>query len=428
MQTWTQLLCVPQRFLPTVVCLACVSGGFALAQEQSSTDWAQWRGPSRDGHLPAEAAPWRQDLSNLTESWRVKLGPSYSGPIVSGDHVYITETIDKKLESVRAYNRQTGEELWSTAWEGAMQVPFFAAANGSWIRSTPATDDDRVYIAGMRDVLVCLNTQNGETIWKIDFVEQFETPLPDFGFVCSPLVQEDAVYVQAGASVFKLNKLTGEVIWQSMADGGGMFGSAFSSPMIAELHGTRQLIVQTRTNLAGLSLQDGKELWSQEIQAFRGMNILTPTVFQGGIFTSAYGGKSEFYRISQQDDATWKAELGWQNKTQGYMSSPVVIGDHAYLHLRNERATCINLASGEIAWTTKPFGKYWSMIANQDQILVLRAEGELLLLKANPEEFTVLDRKQVSEESTWAHLAVSGDQVFVRGLNELIVYTWKAAE
>lgn len=431
------------RFCRLSCVIVILAGAFAgllagpaplLAQQTS--DWPQWRGPARDGQLPPETPAWPDDLKNVEQVWRVELGPSYSGPVVVGDHVFVTETIDEKFEAVKAFDRATGKQLWSTQWEGSLSVPFFARENGDWIRSTPAVDGDRLYVAGMRDVLVCLNAATGETVWRLDFVEKFQTPLPAFGFVCSPLIDGDAVYVQAGASVFKLNKLTGEVIWRSLQDEGGMYGSAFSSPVIAELCGVRQLLVQARTKLASLNLETGDVLWSQDIETFQGMNILTPTVLGDGVFTSAYGGKSEFYAVThtagqgQNADAAtgWQLERKWTNNAQAYMSSPIVIEGHAFMHLRSERAICLNLATGETTWTTKPEGKYWSMVANGGKLLALKDNGELLLLTANPQEFTLLDRKQVSEASTWAHLAIRGDLVFVRELNALTVWRWTAGK
>jgi glycosyltransferase involved in cell wall biosynthesis len=72
--------------------------------------------------------------------------------------------------------------------------------------------------AGMRDVLVCLDAATGAERWRADFVEQFKSPLPAFGFVCSPLVVGDFVYVQAGAGFCKLDKQTGKVLWRVLTD------------------------------------------------------------------------------------------------------------------------------------------------------------------------------------------------------------------
>ncbi len=106
------------------------------------------------------------------------------------------------------------------------------------------------------------------------------------------------------------------------------------------------------------------------------------------------------------------------------MSSPVIIGGYAYLHLGNGRLTCIELETGESTWTTTPFGDYWSMAARGDQILALDSGGELILLKANPKELEVVDRKEVAQQATWGYLAVVGDQIFVRELEGLVAYSW----
>ena len=105
------------------------------------------------------------------------------------------------------------------------------------------------------------------------------------------------------------------------------------------------------------------------------------------------------------------------------MSSPVVVGDFAYLHLQSQRLACFDLRTGDTQWTTKEsFGEYWSLAANGDRILALDARGELILFKANPEQFELLDRKKVSAQETWGHLAVAGDEVFVRELKGLAAY------
>ena len=203
-----------------------------------------------------------------------------------------------------------------------------------------------------------------------------------------------------------------------------MFGSAFSSPVIGDMAGNRQAIVQTRKRLAGVDLESGKELWSVDIEAFRGMNILTPTIIGDRVFTSSYGGGSFLFDISKTDDGSFEAKKLWRNKVQGYMSSPVVIDGHIYLHLRNQRFACINVESGEEVWITQPFGKYWSLITNGDEILALDERGELLLIRANPEAFELVERRRISEQPTWAHIGLSGGNIFIRELDGLVMLDW----
>jgi outer membrane protein assembly factor BamB len=231
------------------------------------------------------------------------------------------------------------------------------------------------------------------------------------------------VYVQAGGGLAKLEKFSGKIIWQTLDDGGGMYGSAFSSPTVATIAGVEQLVVQTRTRLAGVDLEDGTVLWSQDIPAFRGMNILTPTVIDDAVFTSSYGGRSTMFAIAR-DDSGWKVREAWNHKSQGYMSSPVVVGGHIYLHLRNQRFVCLDVKTGAERWTTKPFGKYWSLAANGNSLLALDQTGELLLIEASPEKFKLIDRRSVADDA-WAYVAVVEKQVVVRALDRMKVFTWE---
>ena len=414
----------PSRFATATVATVC--SALVLNAASASSDWPQWRGPSRDGKVGGAAWPEKLDTNHLRQVWSVKLGPSYSGPIVSGDRIFTTETRDKKSEVVTAFDRRTGKELWRTEWEGAMSVPFFAKSNGDWIRSTPALDGDRLYVAGMRDVLVCLEAQSGKERWRFDFVKKLEAPLPDFGFVCSPLVEGEFVYVQAGAGLVKLNKRTGELMWRALTDKGGMWGSVFSSPVFAELAGQRQLVVQTRDKLASVDPADGKVLWEQPVEAFRGMNILTPVAYKDTLFTSTYGGKTIGFKVARADGKFTVTEA-WTHKAQGYMSTPVVINGVAYEHLKSQRMMAIEVETGRELWTaTEGFGKYASLVAQGDRILVLDQRGLLYLLRANPKQFELLDKRRLSDAESWAHLAVAGNDLFVRELNALAAYHWTA--
>ncbi|MCE9531864.1 MAG: PQQ-like beta-propeller repeat protein [Planctomycetes bacterium] len=406
-----------------VATVTATASGVVCGQEEAST-WNQWRGPSRDGLVRGSNWPSSLSETNLVRLWRVELAPSYSGPIVSDSAVFVTGTAEKKSEVVYALDRKSGKELWRVQWPGAITVPFFAASNGSWIRSTPAYDGDSLYVAGMQDVLVSLNAKTGKEQWRVDFVKEFKAPSPAFGFVSSPFVDGDSLYVQTGASLVNLDKNTGKIIWRVLKDAGGMMGSAFSSPVLAMLAGQRQLLVQTREKLVGVDPKTGEVFWEQKVPNFRGMNILTPVVLGDGIFTSSYQNKSWLFNVSKPEKK-FQIKEGWSNNAQGYMSTPVVIDGYAYLHLQNQRFTCINLTTGERTWTSQAFGKYCSLVAQKDRILALDQRGKLLLIKTNPKEFELIDERKVSDQDTWAHVAVCGDEVFVRELNAISVFRWK---
>ena len=389
-------------------------------------DWNQWRGFNRDAVVTGKAWPNDLKASHFALKWSVKMGSSYSGPIMDGKTIYVTESSGDN-EVVRALDRTTGKEKWRHTWGGKMRVPFFAAKNGSWIRSTPALANGKLFVAGMRDHLLCIDTKTGKRLWEIDFPKEHKTPVPSFGCVCSPMVDDKYVYMQAGAAFCKIEQDTGKIVWQSMKDKGGMYGSAFSSPVFATLRDKEQILVQSRTELAGVDIDSGKILWRQPIKAFRGMNILTPLPYNNGVYTSAYGGRSHFFGI-KRDQQSWKSAEQWENKGQAYMGSPILFEDHVYLHLRNQRFACYNLKTGKEAWVSdERFGKYMSLVRQGNKILGLDQNGMLYLINATPEKLVIMDSKKISNQETWAHLAVSDGQVAIRELNAIALYDWKAS-
>jgi hypothetical protein len=204
--------------------------------------------------------------------------------------------------------------------------------------------------------------------------------------------------------------------------------SSFSSPVIDSLCGVRQLIVQMREEVAGLRLEDGQPLWRHSIPSYRGMNILTPVIWKDGLFMSSYGGQSQFLTFdpgnSPTEAGSWKVTERWSNKTEAYMSTPVVVDGHLYLHLRNQRFICIDLTNGGELWRTQPFGKYWSLITNEKEILALDERGILRLIAAKPAAFELLDERTLTDEPCWGHLAIAGTELYVRSLRRLFAYGW----
>ncbi|MBL8232910.1 MAG: PQQ-like beta-propeller repeat protein [Bryobacterales bacterium] len=395
------------------------------AHAADTTSWPQWRGPDRTGITTGEA--WPDRLDGLRPLWRVEMDKGYPGPIVTGGMVYVAETANTNTEVIRALDRKTGKEMWRASWPGKLSVPFFAKKNGDWIRSTPTTDGKTLYVGGMEEVLVALDAKSGKENWRVDFPKRFLTPKPDFGFASSPLLDGNAVYVQAANSTVKLDKKTGATMWRSAAyDGGMMESGAFSSPTFATIHGRRQLLVQTRTKLNGLDTESGDVLWSVDVPNYRGMNILTPLPYGNMVFTSSYRMDSFLFRIGQ-DNGKFRAEEVWRNKAKGYMSTPVRLGDHVYMHLQNQRFLCIDLRNGETCWTSEPFGQYWSMAVRNDKILALDERGVLNLVRANPSKFELLDSKEISGQPCWGHLAIAGNDLYVRELTAIAAYRWESA-
>lgn len=421
------------RIMVAVFLVAFTVSAFVSTNASADADrgqWTQWRGENRDGWAAEIAWPDSIGEENLSVLWKTELTPGYSGPLVAGERVYVAESAESKTESLKALDRKTGEVIWTAQWEGTVEIPFMGRGQGDWVKATPAYDGKHVYMMGMEEVLYCLDAETGEELWSVDFPEKLGTPTPVFGAVSSPMVEGDAVYIQAGGSFVKLNGETGEIAWKVLGipipEKGEYGGDPFSSPVLAEIHGREQFVVQTRQVVAGVDPASGDVLWQQAVKAGgQQMLILTPLMLGNDVFISAYGNKSFCFSINEAD-GEFSVSKAWEHKAKGYMSSPIVVDNHAYLQNQNRRISCLDLKSGEETWrTSETFGTYIHFVTNGKKILAMDSDGELLLIRANPEKFDVIERRQVSESPTWAHLAVAGDEVYIRSKQDLTAYRWK---
>ncbi len=106
------MLKIIQFFIVLLLALYLAGEVDAAFSFNLTEEWNQWRGPSRDGQVTGRAWPDRLTDNSLEQRWRVSLGPSYSGPIVSAQAVFVTETKDKSTDVVGALARATGNVLW----------------------------------------------------------------------------------------------------------------------------------------------------------------------------------------------------------------------------------------------------------------------------------------------------------------------------
>jgi outer membrane protein assembly factor BamB len=394
----------------------------ALAADDRPT-WPQWRGPTRDCVTTGPAFP--DKLTSIKQSWRAELGPSYSGPLVLADRVIVTESPDDKTEMARALDRDSGKELWTAKWAGGQAVHELARERGTWMRATPAADGERVFVPGMRDTLLCLDAKTGSERWRIDFVAEYKTPLPMFGMVSSPQVDGEAIYTLAAGGVVRVNAKSGKVEWRTLTDDPKEEGGATSSVMVGTVAGRKLVVALNRKTLALLDPDSGKVLWKQTTPAYRNTTTVTPVLLgDAGIFISMIAGRSMRFDVTADKDRV-SARRTWDTSQTAYMSTPVRIGDFLYSHLESHRLACLDAKTGRPKWTTDPtFGEYVSLVARGDRVLGLDQKGVLYLIRATPEKYDLLDQRKISDADTWAHLAVCGDEVFVRDLKGLTAYRW----
>ncbi len=88
------------------------------------------------------------------------------------------------------------------------------------------------------------------------------------------------------------------------------------------------------------------------------------------------------------------------------------------------RLWCLDRNSLAERWTLDDpaFSKYCSIIASSDRLLITNLTGELLLVDITGEKPSIVSRVKVldEEQGLYAHPALVGNTLYVRGSNSLV--------
>lgn len=391
---------------------------------EAGESWSQWRGPSRDGTI---SGAWPAVLSDetLVERWRIPLGDGYGGPVVGGELVFSFES-DEDNETIRALHRTDGREVWSATWAASMQVADFAKSHGNWVRSTPIWDGDALFACGMPDVVVCLQADDGAISWQADLAARHGTEKTAYGVASSPLIHGDGLILQAAHSLICLDRATGATVWRVLED--DHENNPCASPIYTEIDGVEHVVVLTRGELCAVSPVDGDVLWRHPVSSFLDTTMLTPVDCGGRFLTGPFSEALRMIDVSRGEEGALEASVSWTSRSRGNMATPVVRKGFAYTFNASNRFSCIDLEDGSPAWTSPPTGAdHASLIAIDDRILALTNAGRLQLFRATDDAFE-LEADLLVAESPWAHLAISGEELYIRDKADLIAYSWSDRE
>lgn len=390
----------------------------------AAQDWPQWRGPARTGVIEGFKPPasWPDRPKQI---WKVQAGIGHASPIVAAGRVYLfSRTGDQ--ESISARDLMTGKELWRQAYDAPYTMNPAATAHGKGPKSTPVHDRGRIFTFGISGVLSAWQAQDGRLLWRKDFKKEFKSTIPDFGVAMSPIVAGDLLILHAGGigegAVMALDPASGTTKWAWKGD-----GPAYSSPIVAEFGGTRQIVTLSQRSVVGLSLADGALLWQLPFTTEYDQNSVTPVVVGDAIVYSGIAKPTTAIRVSR-NAGKWQTSEVWQNAdVPMYMSSPVASGGYLYglTHRNRGQFYCLDVKTGKTMWTTKGReGENAAMLTAGDLVFAMTTEGELVVMRANPNQFDAVKRYTVADSAVWAHPVLIGNGLVVKDVETLAYWAF----
>lgn len=252
------------------------------ARAKSGSDWADWRGPDRDGVSQEKGLPEKWDPKtgeNLL--WKAPYG-GRSAPIVMNGRVFLFNSAgegETLQERVMALDAETGKKLWEYRFNVySSDVPPRRVAWSSPV-GDPTTGN--VYAFGACNELVALSF-DGKLLWHRSLTDEYGAWTTHGGRTVSPIIEGEMVIVSTVTDGFgdiaarrhryyAFNKANGECIWIS-TPGGRPYDTTYSTPVVATVNGTRLLIAGGGDGAVNaMKVATGEPVWGY-VMSKRGVN------------------------------------------------------------------------------------------------------------------------------------------------------------
>lgn len=385
-----------------LIMLAGLVTGTARAQSPS---WPNWMGPNRDGVSRESnwSSNWPED--GLPVRWSREIGIGFSSIAIVQGRLYSMGHVDGE-EIVWCLSAETGQPIWTHRYPGELNDNLHEGGPGA----TPTVHGGLVYTVGKEGQFFCLEAATGNVRWEKQLTKDLAVSVPEWGFSSSPVIVGQQLLLEAGR-VVSYDRLTGIKQWQTERHESG-YGSAAlikidENDFVATLDCEGLRIVRRDTG-AEVAFHD----WPSPFRT----NSTTPIVQGNRIFiSSAYQvgcGLFEFDGKSLKEIYTNKGMRNHFNNSilrDGYL-----YGFDGNSNLgRVVQLTCMNMATGAVAWKKAGFGCGSLMIAD-DKLLILSESGSLVLARATHKGYEELTHSRLLNGRCWTVPVLLDGKVYAR--------------
>jgi outer membrane protein assembly factor BamB len=391
----------------------------ALRGGEPNGDWPQFLGPTRNAMSPEKGLNWDWKVMPPKVLWKAPVGNGFSSLTVVGDRVF-TQAKRGERDIVVCLSAKDGRELW--AYDAAPSY-IDLQKQGAGPRSTPTYDKGKLYCLFARGELLCLDT-DGKLLWQKSIFKDTGAILPVqkyfyFGVSFSPLVEKGLVIVQPGGpkdnSVVAFHKDTGKLVWGAGADPMG-----YASPIMIDVHGTRQLVCPTGTSCLGLDPARGTVLWRYPFGNPFKTNCANP-VWSGDLLflSAAYATGCAVVAIAKDDSGAWQAKTKWadKRKMQNLFATSIIVNNKVYGCSGDLSAfflRCLDLETGKMHWEERLPGRV-HLLAVDGRLLLWEEHGDLRFFEPDPTAYrTAGEMPSLLNFKCWAAPALASGRLYLR--------------
>ena len=336
--------------------------------------------PETNPAWPQSGGYPNHDMSHLTlgndpkVAWSASIGSGSSKsrrllaqPVVADGKAF---TMDARAD-VRAFNSQTGDELWS------VKVLPREEDEGE-VGGGIAYDKGRLFVATGAAEVLALDAATGKEIWR--------TPVPA-PVHSAPTIADGKVFaITVENELHAINEDDGKKLWfhSGLAESAGFLGGA--SPAV-----DRNVVVVPHTpgELFALRTENGRPIWSDALASIQRVTAVAaladirgdPVIDRGLVFAVSNSGRMAAIDV-RTGNRVWDLDIG-------ALQTPWVAGDYVYVLTNNGEVLCIRRDSGRVRWATvlgpyidkdeRKKGVFWAgPVLSSDRLIVAGSHGVAL--------------------------------------------------
>ena len=444
------------------------SGHPTTADHANAAHWPEWRGPYRNGMARGDAPTTWSDTKNI--KWKTAIpGRGFSTPVIWGDKVFLTTAVQtgKTPESnptlttqpvaaappgappaaaqtprpggrqvgpgggaggnvehkflVICLDRKTGKVIWQKTARVATPHEGYHRTYGSFASNSPITDGKHLFVSFGSRGIYCYDFK-GKLIWETDLGVQMRMRL-QFGEGSAPALDKDRIFLtfdQEGGSFFVvLDKRTGKELWRAERDE----PSSWSTPLVVEHGGRRQVIVSATRKVRSYDVETGKLIWEC---AGLGSNVISAPIYQDGVVFVMSGHRDPklmAIKLGKEGDLSGTDAVLWSH-TRGisYTLSPVLDEGKLYVVTDSGQVSNFNITTGELYYhqvrLPRPYNFKASPVGAFGKLYLASEEGDVIVMKLG-EKFEVVATNTLEDQTFIASPLIADGQLFLRSRNWL---------
>ena len=436
-------------FLLSGIAVALSPGGQSTETTGSTGDqghWSSWRGPLGTGGAPSGSPPTR--WAEKTEqgpaeniAWKVEVpGLGISTPIVWKDRIYLTTAIetdrpgtagedlpplDRRAEprpkvnyefAVLALSRGDGRTIWQKKL--AEVVPHEGGhRTNSHASGSPVTDGEHIYASFGSRGLFCLS-MDGALVWSKNLGVM--STRRQYGEGSSPTLYGDRLIVnwdhEGESFLVVLDKRSGNEMWRQPRNE----VTSWSTPIVVEVEGRPQIVVNATTASRGYDLESGDVIWSLSGMT---VNCIPIPIHSDGVvyLMSGYRGKMlQAVKLEgAEGDLEGRRNVVWshQRNTSYVPSAALHDGRLYFLRGNNAVLSCLDAKTGKVFYEGQRLqglrSVYASPVCADGRIYFTSRDGVTMVIGLGP-TFKQLAVNRI-DDAVDASMAIVGDEIYLRG-------------